>query len=84
MNLVLVLPTEANGIRTTDRRRELESLRQEADALQRNFEQIREDVRVLYSDKVLLREQHTRAHTDAVHVEQTVANYRKSASHLLA
>ena len=52
--------------------------------MHRAFEQSREDVRVLYGDKLALYEQLKREQADAAGVEQTLANYRKSAAHLLA
>ena len=74
----------ANELGTVDRRREIESAKAEAEALHRAFEQSREDVRVLYGDKLALYEQLKREQADAAGVEQTLANYRESAAHLLA
>jgi len=74
----------SNELSTVDRRREIESSKAEAEALHRAFEQSREDVRVLYGDKLALYEQLKREQADAAGVEQTLANYRKSAANLLA
>jgi len=74
----------ANELGTADRRRELVGLQAEVDALKQQFERMRDDVRVLYTDKTALHSQLASAQKEAADAEQTVANYRKSAANLLA
>ena len=66
------------------RRRELEALTNEAEALKQKFERLKDDVRVLYGDKANLLKQLQTAQAEVADVEACVAQYRKSAAHFIA
>jgi len=74
----------SNELRTADRRRELEGLQAEAEAMQDKFDHLRDDVRVLYGDKAALLDQLTGVQAEAAEVEQTVTRYQKSTANLVA
>lgn len=63
---------------------EIEALTTENGGLQSQFERLKDDVKVLYSDKARLRTQLATAQAEAAEVEATVVKYRKSAANLIA
>ena len=76
--------THQNELATADRRRELEALTGEVGKLQTKFEQARDDVKVLYTDKAKLHKQLVSAQAEAADVEACVSQYRKSVAQLIA
>ena len=65
-------------------RRELLALGEETKELESKFGRLREDVRVLYKDKLALREQLASAKAETADVEKCVTQYRKSVSNIFA
>ena len=76
--------THQNELATADQLREIEALEQENAELKAKFERVRDDVKVLYGEKIKLNQQLATAKTEADDVEKTVTQYRKSAANLIA
>ena len=68
----------ANEMATADQRREIAGVREDVDGLQARFEQARQDMRVLYSDKLRLHEQLKTARVETADVEACISRYRRS------
>jgi len=73
----------ATELATADKRRDLEHLEQETKEVEVKFEALRDDVRVLYQDKVQLRRQLGAAKTEAADVEACVSQYRRSIANMI-
>ena len=76
--------THQNELATADRRRELDALRAETGTLKGKFEQVRDDVKVLYTDKAKLNQQLLSAQAEAADVAACVTQYRRSVANLIA
>ena len=72
----------ATELATADKRGECDALNEEMVALEARFDALREDVRVLYGDKVELLRQQEAAKAETADVEACVAQYRKRLANL--
>ena len=74
---------QANALAIADKSSELDHLRGETAKVEERFAAVREDVRVLYQDKLGLHRQLAAARAEATDVESTVGEYRKRVAHLV-